>query len=139
MINLYKELIIEHGINPRNKRIIKNYTHSIKAINYLCGDEFILYLNIKDKIIDDISFDGKGCSISIASASIMTILSKKKHINAALERFNYFINLIKRDELNELNELNELKILSNIKNYPSRIKCGTLIWHALENLLKKND
>ena len=138
MQDLYKELIIDHGLNPRNKKIIKNYNFHIPAVNHLCGDMFFLYLKIENKIINEISFEGNGCSISTASASIMTLLIKKKKAEEAIKIFNSLMDLIKNE--NNQNEIEkELKILSNIKNYPSRVKCCTLIWHALNDILKESD
>lgn len=133
MINLYKDLIIDHGMNPRNKCIIKNYTHTAKGFNHFCGDSFTIYLKLNNDQIESISFDGKGCSISTASASIMTISVKNKSILDFEKTFDYLKNLLNNNNINDNYE--KINILSNVKNFPSRIKCATLIWHTTHDAI----
>ena len=132
MFDLYKDIIIDHGNNPRNKYIMKNYTHNYKAYNYLCGDSFIIYLNVCNNIIDDISFDGSGCVISVASASLMTIALKGNSLCFALKVFDYFKGIVVKG-YNVDKKFERLNILVNVRNSPSRIKCVTLIWNAFYN------
>ncbi|HIH2762352.1 MAG TPA: Fe-S cluster assembly sulfur transfer protein SufU [Candidatus Azoamicus sp.] len=134
MIDLYKDLIIDHGLNPRNKYIIKNYTHTAKGFNHFCGDSFTVYIDIINNNIINISFEGKGCSISTASASIMTISSKNKSLLYFEKTFDYLKNLLNNKDINE--EYTNINILSNIKKFPSRIKCATLIWHTMQDAIK---
>lgn len=134
MLELYKDLIIDHGLTPRNKYIIPIFTHSAKGFNHFCGDSVILYLNIKNNIIEDISFDGVGCSISIASASLMTNIFKKKYITEAMNIFDYFQNLIKNTT--EKEEIySDINVLASVNKFPSRVKCATLIWHTFKDAL----
>lgn len=133
MINLYKDLIIEHGLNPRNKYIMENYTNFSKGFNHLCGDTFDLYLKIKKNKIENISFTGKGCSISTASASIMSIIIKNKTTIEFKKTFDYLKKILNNIEVENENEL--INILSNVKKFPSRIKCATLIWHTAQDCI----
>ncbi|HIH2763297.1 MAG TPA: Fe-S cluster assembly sulfur transfer protein SufU [Candidatus Azoamicus sp.] len=134
MIDLYKDLIIEHGLNPRNNYTMKIYTHTAKGFNHFCGDSFTIYLELINKKIKNISFDGKGCSISTASASIMTISNKNKSILYFEKTFDYLKNLLNNKNIND--KYSNINILSNIKNFPSRIKCATLIWHTMQDAIK---
>lgn len=134
MIDLYKDLIIEHALNPRNKYIMKNYTHQAKGFNHFCGDSFTVYLELINKNIINISFEGKGCSISTASASIMTLSVKNKSISHFEKTFDYLKNLLNNKSIDEKHT--NINILSNIKNFPSRIKCATLIWHTMHDAIK---
>ena len=134
MIELYKDLIIDHGLNPRNNHVLNKYTHTRKAYNHFCGDSFDLYLFISVDIIKDISFSGHGCSISTASASLMTLAIKNKNINYTKNIFLYFINLIKKD-IQPNKNFDDINVLSNVNKFPSRVKCATLIWHALNDIL----
>lgn len=133
MIDLYKDLIIDHGMNPRNKCIIKDYTHIAKGFNHFCGDSFTVYLKINNDQIESISFDGKGCSISTASASIMTISAKNKSILCFEKTFDYLKDLLNNKQI--INDYEKINILSNVKNFPSRIKCATLIWHTTQDAI----
>ncbi|HFL8794885.1 MAG TPA: SUF system NifU family Fe-S cluster assembly protein [Candidatus Azosocius sp. HAIN] len=134
---LYKEIIIDHGTNPRNYKIlpISNYTY--KGYNPICGDTIHIYIYIKNNIIKNISFQGKGCSISIASASIMTEEFIDKNINYAIKLHNLFNKyLLGNKETIIIND--KLKALSGIKNFPARIKCATLAWYSFKKAIKTN-
>lgn len=134
MLNLYKNLIIEHGLNPRNKYIMIDYTHFARGFNHFCGDSFNIYLKIIKNNITDISFDGKGCSISTASASIMTLSIKNKSITDFEKTFDYLKKILNNKEI--INDYTNINILSNVKSFPSRIKCATLIWHTAQDCIK---
>jgi nitrogen fixation NifU-like protein len=111
-----------------------DFTHSAKGFNYFCGDIFNIYLKIIDNKIENISFDGKGCSISTASASLMTISIKNKKINEFIETFDYLKKLLNNKNIENNSEY--ISILSNVKNFPSRVKCATLIWHTTEDAIQ---
>ena len=134
---LYQELILEHGKNPRNLRKPENFNKDAKGNNPLCGDNVHVYLKLNDqRKVEDISFEGSGCAISMASASIMTDLIKGKNEHEAKEVVADFLNMIKENpELNSkyLNEDEKTKLmcLSGVKQYPMRVKCATLSWHTL--------
>jgi|TARA_B110001452_G_scaffold252436_1_gene242312 nitrogen fixation protein NifU and related proteins len=134
---LYQELILEHGKNPRNLRKTDNFNKDAKGNNPLCGDNVHIYLKLDEKKkVEDISFEGSGCAISMASASIMTDLIKGKEENEAKEIINDFLGMIKENpELKSKNlkedEKTKLMCLSGVKKFPMRVKCATLSWHTL--------
>jgi len=138
---LYQEIILDHGKNPRNLRKTENFNKDAKGYNPLCGDKVHIYLKLNEnKKVEDISFEGQGCAISMASASIMTDLVKGKEEKEVKEIVNDFLEMIKeKDELknNILHEDEKTKLmcLSGVKNYPMRVKCATLSWHTLTSAI----
>ena len=134
---LYQEIILDHGKNPRNLRKTENFNKDAKGHNPLCGDKVHVYLKLdEDKKVQDISFEGQGCAISMASASIMTDLVKGKEEFEVKEIVKDFLEMIKeKDKLNnkilEENEKTKLMCLSGVKQYPMRVKCATLSWHTM--------
>jgi nitrogen fixation NifU-like protein len=134
---LYQEIILDHGKNPRNLRKSENFNKDAKGHNPLCGDNVHIFLKLDEKKkIEDISFEGSGCAISMASASIMTELLNGKNEDQTKEIVNDFLEMIKNkdkldnDNLDE-NEKTKLMSLSGVKQYPMRVKCATLAWHTL--------
>ena len=140
---LYQEIILDHGKNPRNLRRTENFNKDAKGHNPLCGDKVHVYLKLNEnKKVEDISFEGQGCAISMASASIMTDLVKGKEEFEVKEIVNDFLGMIKeKDQLNSniLNEDDKTKLmcLSGVKQYPMRVKCATLSWHTLTSAIDK--
>jgi len=138
---LYQEIILDHGKNPRNLRKTENFNKDAKGHNPLCGDKVHVYLKLdEDKKVQDISFEGQGCAISMASASIMTDLVKGKEEQEVKEIVKDFLEMIKKkDKLNnkilEENEKTKLMCLSGVKKYPMRVKCATLSWHTLTSAI----
>ena len=138
---LYQEIILDHGKNPRNLRKTVNFNKDAKGHNPLCGDKVHVYLKLdEDKKVQDISFEGQGCAISMASASIMTDLVKGKEEHEVKEIVKDFLEMIKeKDQLNnkilEENEKTKLMCLSGVKKYPMRVKCATLSWHTLTSAI----
>ena len=138
---LYQEIILDHGKNPRNLRKTENFNKDAKGHNPLCGDKVHVYLKLdEDKKVQDISFEGQGCAISMASASIMTDLVKGKEEHEVKEIVKDFLEMIKeKDQLNnkilEDNEKTKLMCLSGVKKYPMRVKCATLSWHTLTSAI----
>ena len=138
---LYQEIILDHGKNPRNLRKTENFNKDAKGHNPLCGDKVHIYLKLNEnKKVEDISFEGEGCAISMASASIMTDLLRGKEENDVKEIVNDFLEMIK--EKNEINtnllkddEKTKLMCLSGVKQYPMRVKCATLSWHTLTSAI----
>ena len=134
---LYQEIILEHGKNPRNLRKTENFNKDAKGNNPLCGDNVHIFLKLdENKKVQDVSFEGSGCAISMASASIMTDLMKGKEEAEVKEIVNDFLGMIKENpELNSKNlkedEKTKLMCLSGVKQYPMRVKCATLSWHTL--------
>ena len=134
---LYQEIILDHGKNPRNLRKTENFNKDAKGHNPLCGDKVHIFLKLNDnKKVEDISFEGQGCAISMASASIMTDLLKGKEEKEVKEIVNDFLGMIKeKDEIKTKllkdDEKTKLMCLSGVKQYPMRVKCATLSWHTL--------
>lgn len=134
--NLYQELIIDHGTDPRNHRVLDAADHEAEGFNPLCGDKIHVYLIIKDNIISDISFISKGCAISTASASIMSETLKGKSIAEAIKLFQQFQHLLtSEDQAQET--LGKLAALTGVRKFPSRVKCATLAWHTFQQALNK--
>ena len=138
---LYQEIILDHGKNPRNLGKFDNYNKDAKGHNPLCGDDVHVYLRLNEnKKVEDITFEGKGCAISMASASIMTEMIRGKEEAEVKDIITDFLKMIKeKDELdnNILNadEKTKLMCLSGVKQYPMRVKCATLSWHTLSSAL----
>lgn len=130
--SLYEEVILDHNRNPRNyPKKPDDANRSAHGFNPLCGDEFFLYLTVEDGIIKDIGFDGAGCAISTASASLMTEAIKGKDEAHAQCLFDLVHGLLteERDSLNP--DLGKLSVLGGVREYPMRVKCATLAWHTL--------
>ena len=142
---LYQEIILDHGKNPRNLGKFDNYNKDAKGNNPLCGDNVHVYLRLNEnKKVEDIAFEGHGCAISMASASIMTDMIRGKEENEVKEIVNDFLGMIKEKDLLENNILKEdektkLMSLSGVKQYPMRVKCATLSWHTLTSALDNTD
>ena len=144
---LYQEIILDHGKNPRNLRKTENFNKDAKGHNPLCGDKVHVYLKLNEnKKVEDISFEGQGCAISMASASIMTDLVRGKEEKEVKEIVTDFLEMIKekneiKTELLKDDEKTKLMCLSGVKQYPMRVKCATLAWHTLTSAMegKKED
>ena len=138
---LYQEIILEHGKNPRNLRKTENFNKDAKGHNPLCGDKVHVYLKLDEKKkVVDISFEGEGCAISMASASIMTDLVRGKEEKEVKEIVEDFLEMIKeKSQLDSKNLKEDEKIklmcLSGVKQYPMRVKCATLSWHTLTSAI----
>ena len=139
--DLYQEIILDHGKNPRNLGKFENFNKDAKGHNPLCGDNVHVYLKLNgQKIVEDISFEGSGCAISMASASIMTDLIKGKNEHEAKEIVEDFLGMIKenpdlKSEYLKDDEKTKLMCLSGVKQYPMRVKCATLSWHTLTSAM----
>ena len=134
---LYQDIILEHGKSPRNFGKCEEHTHQAKGHNPLCGDQVHIYLKLNDeKKVENLSFEGSGCAISMASTSIMTEIVKGKNLDVTKKLIDAFMNMIKNTneiKLHELNDDQKTKImsLSGVQQYPMRVKCATLAWHTL--------
>ena len=141
---LYQEIILEHGKNPRNLGKANEFNKDAKGHNPLCGDNVHVYLKLNgQKIVEDISFEGSGCAISMASASIMTDLIKGKNEHEAKEIVEDFLGMIKenpdlKSEYLKDDEKTKLMCLSGVKQYPMRVKCATLSWHTITTAIDKS-
>ena len=143
--DLYQEIILDHGKNPRNLGKFDNYNKDAKGNNPLCGDNVHVYLRLNEnKNVEDIAFEGHGCAISMASASIMTDMVRGKEEKEVKEIVTDFLGMIKEKDSLETNilkddEKTKLMSLSGVKQYPMRVKCATLSWHTLTSALDNSD
>ena len=143
--DLYQEIILYHGKNPRNLGKFDNYNKDAKGNNPLCGDNVHVYLRLNEnKKVEDIAFEGHGCAISMASASIMTDMVRGKEEKEVKEIVTDFLGMIKEKDSLETNilkddEKTKLMSLSGVKQYPMRVKCATLSWHTLTSALDNSD
>ena len=142
---LYQEIILDHGKNPRNLGKFDNYNKDAKGNNPLCGDNVHVYLRLNEnKKVEDIAFEGHGCAISMASASIMTDMIRGKEEKEVKEIVTDFLGMIKeKDNLDNKilkeDEKTKLMSLSGVKQYPMRVKCATLSWHTLTSALDQTN
>lgn len=135
---LYREVILDHNRSPRNFGEIENADRIVKGVNPLCGDKMTLYLKLDGGLIEDARFEGTGCAISVASSSLMTERIKGASVEQSLELF---------DDVHEMltgakepgPQMEKLAALAGVRDYPSRVKCASLAWHALKSALAGNE
>ena len=141
---LYQDIILDHGKNPRNKNKCNDFNKDAKGHNPLCGDKVHVYIKLdKEKKVEDISFEGEGCAISMASASIMTETVKGKEFNVAKKILEHFLNMLKEGSKLSINSLTDdentrMMSLSGVKQFPMRVKCATLAWHTFMHAVEGN-
>ena len=133
--DLYQELIIDHSRRPRNFRRIEGATHQAEGFNPLCGDKVKVYVDLEDGVLRDISFEGEGCAISKASASLMTEAIKGKSKVEAEQMFSRFRDLATGS--GHGSDLGKLAVFSGLRGFPTRVKCATLVWHTLRAALEQ--
>ena len=142
---LYQEIILDHGKNPRNKGKCSGYNHDAQAHNPLCGDKVQIYLKLdSEKKVADLTFEGEGCAISLASASILTETLKGKDLSFTKKVSDDFLNMVKNKTKITLNSLTEDQIttitsLSGVQEFPMRVKCATMVWHTFLSALDKKN
>ena len=134
--DLYQEVILDHGKNPRNFRRIDRPTAEAEGLNPLCGDHFHVYLKLDGERIADVSFEGAGCAISKASASLMTSSLKGKTLAEARETFERFQKMVVDGDREQAKSLGKLAVLKGVCDFPTRVKCASLVWHTLQSALK---
>jgi nitrogen fixation NifU-like protein len=136
---LYQQVILDHNKSPRNFRVIENANHYSEGYNPLCGDRIDIYLDVENGIVKDISFQGKGCAISKASASLMSGMVKGKPVEEAEKLFEKFHDLItgKLVDNADTEELGKLAVFAGVRDFPARVKCASLAWHTMINALKE--
>jgi nitrogen fixation NifU-like protein len=138
--DLYQEVILDHSRSPRNFGHHEPSNREAKGNNPLCGDKFTIYALVEDGIVKDVSFEGRGCAISTASASLMTELVKGKTEEEAKAMFECFHQLVTSDKDEPLDEaLDKLNVLAGVRGYPMRVKCATLAWHTMSAALEETD
>lgn len=138
---LYQQVILDHNKSPRNFKKLETANRKAEGYNPLCGDKIDIYMNVEGDIVKDISFQGSGCAISKASASLMSTIVKGKTVNQTKILFEKFHDLI-TGKLNgdaKIEELGKLTVLSGVKEFPVRVKCATLAWHTMLAALQGKD
>lgn len=138
---LYQEVVVDHSKRPRNFRKIEGEHRTARGYNPLCGDRVAVHVKIENGRLSDISFEGSGCAISTASASIMTEELKGKTTEEAHAMFRSFHDLVTTGRRQNLKGplLGKLEVFSNVSEYPVRVKCATLVWHALNSALGEGE
>jgi len=136
--DLYQEVILDHNKSPRNYRTMANANRKAEGYNPLCGDHVTVYLHLQDGVIDDISFQGSGCAISKASASMMTSELKGKSAAAAHKLFENVHKMLTGEDAaeNAADKVGKLVILSGVCKFPARVKCASLAWHTVNSALQ---
>ena len=133
--DLYQEVILEHSKKPKNFRAIETANHKAEGFNPLCGDHFTIYVDVKDGAISDMGFQGSGCAISKASASMMTQMLKGKTENEAESIFTRFHDLVTGHAGSDGQDLGKLAVFAGVSEFPLRVKCATLAWHTMHAAL----
>lgn len=131
---LYQEVIVDHGRHPRNFGPLSQATHSLKGVNPLCGDKLVLHAQVAGNRIQTLHFEGSGCAISMASASLMTETMKGKTLEEAKLLFEHFHAMLTQSA-HATPQLGKLSVFEGVKEYPARIKCATLAWHTLNHVI----
>jgi nitrogen fixation NifU-like protein len=141
--DLYKEVILDHNKSPRNYRTMEHANRKAQGYNPLCGDQVTVYVQLENGVIKDISFQGSGCAISKASASMMTAELKGKSETEARELFEHVHSMLtghaNGSESEGLKRLGKLAILSGVNKFPARVKCASLAWHTVNSALKAEE
>jgi len=134
--DLYQEIIVDHNRSPRNFGALADADRTLEGYNPLCGDRLNLYLKLDGGRIADLRFDGSGCAISVASASLMTEAMKGRSIDEAKQLFESFHALVTGNRAAaDASQLGKLAALAGVRDYPARVKCATLCWHTLNSAL----
>jgi nitrogen fixation protein NifU and related proteins len=133
---LYQDVILEHSKTPRNYRELQSANHKAEGFNPLCGDHFTVYLDLEGDKIQDVTFQGSGCAISKASASMMTQSVKGKSKEDAEKLFKRFHDLVTGAANGDRDSLGKLAVFSGVSEFPVRVKCATLAWHTLQAALE---
>ena len=138
---LYQQVILDHNKKPRNFRKLDTANHSAEGYNPLCGDQMTIYINLEGDLVKEVGFEGSGCAISKASASMMTQAIKGKSKEEAEILFKEFHSMVtgELDHETEENSLGNLKIFAGVREFPVRVKCATLPWHTMHAALNKQD
>lgn len=139
--DLYQEVILDHGRNPRNFQAMKDASARVEGYNPLCGDKLTLYLKIEDDVVKDISFEGAGCAISMASASLLSETLVGKTTEEAEQVFQKFHEMLTGEPGGPLDQsvLGKLAVFSGVCEFPTRVKCATLAWHTFSAGLRSGD
>jgi nitrogen fixation NifU-like protein len=135
--DLYQEVILDHNKRPRNFRVLERATHHAEGYNPLCGDRLALFLEVSGDVITDVGFQGSGCAISKASASLMTDSVKGRPVEDARVLFDRFHRMVTTPPDREVEDLGKLSVLAGVREFPVRVKCASLAWHTLKAALDR--
>jgi nitrogen fixation NifU-like protein len=135
--DLYQEVILDHNRRPRNFRVLDNPTHQAEGYNPLCGDRLSLYLKVDGDVITEVGFQGSGCAISKASASLMTDSLKGRPVAEARALFARFHRMVMTPPDVEVEDLGKLSAFAGVREFPVRVKCASLAWHTLKAALER--
>jgi nitrogen fixation NifU-like protein len=137
LTELYQEVILDHNRRPRNFGTLDGASHHAEGHNPLCGDRLSLFLRVDDGIIGDVRFQGSGCAISKASASLMTDSIKGRGVDEAERLFERFHRMVTTPPGEDVEDLGKLSVLAGVREFPVRVKCASLAWHTLKAALEK--
>ena len=137
--DLYREIILDHNRHPRNFGELPDADRVVEGVNPLCGDRITLYVKLADGVVSDLRFKGSGCAISMASSSLMTEKVKGASTDEVLQLFERVHAMLTGTDDGDGTDLDKLAALSGVREYPSRVKCASLGWHALKTALMGSD
>ena len=137
--DLYQEVILDHNKRPRNFRVLERPSHHAEGFNPLCGDRLDLFLNVEEDRIADVGFQGSGCAISKASASLMTDAIKGRSVAEARDLFDRFHRMVTTPTDRTVEDLGKLSVLAGVREFPVRVKCASLAWHTLKAALDREE
>ena len=137
--DLYQEVVLDHGRHPRNKRRIEDASRESVGYNPLCGDKLVIFLDYDGETVRDVSFDGSGCAISQASASLLTESIKGKSREEAEAIIREFVAMVTGESDTPPEALGKLAVFSGVRDFPARVKCATLAWRTLEAAMHGRD
>ena len=135
--DLYQEVILDHNRRPRNFHALADANHSAEGYNPLCGDRLTLYIKVDNGVVTDVGFEGAGCAISKASASLMTDAVKGKSVAEAQALFDRFHRMVTTPPEEPVEDLGKLSALAGVREFPVRVKCASLAWHTLKAAMAK--
>lgn len=138
LYDLYQEMILDHGRHPRHFGNLPNATHTHLGYNPLCGDKCMVYIIARGDHLEDIRFEGQGCAISMASASLMSETIKGKSLTEFNQLFDAFCHLVMTGKEEEVDRLGKLSVLVGVHAFPTRVKCATLVWHTVKAALTQS-
>ena len=139
LTELYQEVILDHNRRPRNYRRLEGASHHAEGYNPLCGDRVTVFVQIDGGRISDVAFEGSGCAISKASASLMTDRVKGSTVAEARDLFERFHRMVTTPPDQEVEELGKLSALAGVREFPVRVKCASLAWHTLKAAMDQED
>jgi nitrogen fixation protein NifU and related proteins len=137
--DLYQEVILDHNKRPRNFRVLEAPSHHAEGFNPLCGDQLTLTLRVEGETIADVAFQGSGCAISKASASLMTDAIKGKSLDEAQALFRRFHAMVTTPPAQPVENMGKLSVLAGVREFPVRVKCASLAWHTLKAALDRKE